>query len=291
MAKNYSFEKGKYGNVTGTIVPFGRYLDGSDPAGFDWTKYVPAGYLRCNGGIFRARDYRALAEVLGIGQACKYRKDDVELEEADDTLSEGQFQLPDLGSKYVKSSTASGTYQNLLILNPITGEFTTRSGLAVEIELNQGEELETPYSGTFTVPNTEIEFSDNQNFATTLPGNIPDATVQFDNLLAHGHLSNAAVVRRNEDSENVATWSGDLKTGYTVNQEITQSSVEGSEEGTEHNHSLERSSISKNLSSNIDTFSLPADQIITTTRINSSNTYKMDDLNHKYILVEYLIKT
>jgi len=291
MAKNYSFEKGKYGNVTGTIVPFGRYLDGADPAGLDWTKYVPAGYLRCNGAIFKARDYRALSEILGIGQACKYRKEDVELEEANDTLSEGQFQLPDLGSKYVKSSTASGTYQNLIVLNPTTGQLTTRSGLEVELELNQGEELQTPYSGSFIVPNTDVEFSSNQNFGTTLAGRVPDALVQFDNLLAHGHLSNAAVIRSGPDNQNVAVWGGDLKAGYTVNLEQTQSSIGGSEAGTEHNHSLERSAISKSLSSNIDTFSLPADQLITTTRINVANTYKMDDLNHKYILVEYLIKT
>jgi hypothetical protein len=291
MAKNYSFEKGKYGIVTGTIMPFGRYLDGTNPEGTDWVNYVPAGFLRCNGLIYKARDFRALAEILGIGSDCKFAKEGFSLEEANDDLTLGQFQLPDLGSKYVKASNASGIYDNLVILNPNTGVETTRVGLEVEMSLNRGEEIETFFSGEFAVPQTEVPFPATQNFGTTLSGQVPATAFQQDNLLPHGHYSNAAVVRSGPFSAQVATWPGDLKAGYYSDQVETQTALGGSATGVSHNHSLQRSTVSRSTTHNISAFDLSADQIVTTTRINMDNTFKMDDLQHKYILVEYLIKT
>jgi hypothetical protein len=291
MAKNYSFEKGKYGTVTGTIIPFGRYLDGNTPEGSDWTTYIPAGYLRCNGLIYRARDFRALAQVLGIGSDCKYRKDGVTLEEATDDLRLGQFQLPDLGSKYIKAANSNGIYDNMMVFDPVRNTFTERVGLEVELTLNRGNLIETTYNGSFTVPTTEVPFPSTQNFASTLGTQIPAAEVQADNLLAHGHFSNAAVVRSGPFTGRMAVWSGDLKTGFTADTLESFTAVGGSASGTSHNHSLSRSTVSRSTTHNINAFSASADQIVTTTRLSVDNTFKMDDLQHKYILVEYLIKT
>lgn len=291
MAKNYSFEKGKYGTVTGTIIPFGRYLDGTNPEGSDWTTYIPAGFLRCNGLIYRARDFRALAQVLGIGSECKFRKEGVELEEANADLRLGQFQLPDLGSKYIKASNSNGIYDNMMVFNPVTNTFTDRVGLEVELSLNRGNLLETTYSGSFSVPTTEVPFPTTQNYGTTLGTQIPAAQVDSDNLLAHAHFSNAAVVRSGPFNGRMAVWGGDLKAGYTADTLESFTNVGGTTTGTSHNHSLTRSTVSRSTTSNITAFSASAETIVTTTRLSVDNTFKMDDLQHKYILVEYLIKT
>ncbi len=89
----------------------------------------------------------------------------------------------------------------------------------------------------------------------------------------------------------MATWGGDLKAGYTADTLESFTTVGGSAAGTSHNHSLARSTVSRNTTHNISSFTAPADTIITTTRLSVDNTFKMDDLHHKYILVEYLIKT
>lgn len=291
MAKNYSFEKGKYGITTGTIIPFGRYLDGTDPEGTDWINYVPAGFLRCNGFIYKARDFRALADVIGIGSNCRFKKEDDTLEELNESYTLGQFQLPDLGSKYISAASANGTYNNLLVLNPNSEEFVSRVGLEVEISLNAGNQLETTYSGSFNIPTTTVPFPETQNFGTTLTSQIPSATFNSDNLLPHGHYSNAAVVRSGPFNVQLAVGGGATKTGYDADQELSFTSIGGSATGTSHNHTLSKSTVSRSTTSNITSFNISADQLVTTTNINANNTFKMDDLQHKFILVEYLIKT
>ena len=292
MGKNYSFEKGKCGTVTGTIIPFGRYLDGIDPESSDWITYVPAGFLRCNGLIYKARDYRSLASVLGTGTSCKYRKEGVTLEEANENLTLGQFQLPDLGSKYIKASNSNGSYDNMMVLNPITDTLTTRVGLEVELSLNAGTELQTTYSGNFSVPTVPVSMPSTQNYGTTLSTQIAAGTLDANNILAHAHFSNAVVTRSGPFNGFVATWSGDRKVGYTVDEVESFSSVGGSDAGTSHNHSLTRSTVSRSTTHNVPAFSPSAENIVTTTQLSvDSNTFKMDDLQHKFILVEYLIKT
>lgn len=294
MANNYSFEKGKCGIVTGTIVPFGRYLDGSDPEGNDWTKYVPAGYLRCNGAIYKSRDFRALQEILGSGVNCKYRKDGVTLEEPTDTLSLGQFQLPDLGSKYIKASGANGFYDNLLVLNPKTNQLVSRVGLEVELSLNipAGGTAETLYTGSFFQASVEVPFPSSQNFGTNLSTVVAPASLDQTNFLPHGHLANVVQVRSGPFSVRFATWGGDSKEGRGADEAQTTSPFGGSDAGTAHNHSLARSAVSRSISSNVPAFSPSSENIVTNTTITvDSGTYKMDDLQHKFILVEYLIKT
>jgi len=291
MAKNYSFEKGKFGIMTGTIIPFGRYLDGTDPEGTDWINYVPAGFLRCNGFVYKARDFRALADIVGVGAECKFRKEEIELEELNESFTLGQFQLPDLGSKYINAASANGTYNNLFVLNPATNNLVERVGLQVELSLNRGNVIDTNYSGSFAVPVTSVDFPATQNFGSTLSGQIPSASFNSDNILAHGHYSNAAVVRSGPFTLNLSVGGGSTKTGYDVDEELSFTSIGGSPTGTSHNHSLQRTAPTRATTSNLSSFSIEADQIVTTTKMNVDNTFKMDDLQHKFILVEYLIKT
>jgi hypothetical protein len=302
MAKSYSFERGKYGVTTGTIIPYARILEGKDPENSDWTNFAPAGFLRCDGTIYNAKKFLALAEIIGIGNNCRFRKPDVILDESNDDLSVGQFQLPDLGSKYISAASANGTYNNLFVLNPITNQLEQRVGVEVDVFLNTGSQIETSYTGNFSVPNIDVIFQPTQNFATTLPSSVGDQYYSDSSMLAHGHFSNAVVVRSgpfNTANDGVggndvcvdAPSLDDEGPGYFSNQEesITQSS--GTFESVTHGHQLTRSTVSKSVSSNIDNFGLTAEVIKTITNISADNTYKMDNIQHRFILVEYLIKT
>lgn len=302
MPKSYSYEKGKYGITTGTVIPFARFLEGNDPAETSWKDFVPAGFLRCDGKIYKANKFISLSEIIGIGSNCKFRKEDTELQEPNADLSEGEIQLPDLGSKFISSASANGQYNNLFVFNPATGQLVQRVGLEVSLELNSGNTLTTQYSGSFSVPNINVDFQPTQNFGTTLPTSVLDNYYSAEGLLSHGHLSNAVVVR--SGPFNTANDGGggndvcvdapslsDEGPGYFSNLEESITDSSGSFESVTHAHQLTRSTVSKSISSNIDSFNLGADLITTTTNISVSNLFKMDDIQHRFILVEYLIKT
>ena len=104
MTAYYTSEKAKYGGTSGTIIPFSQTLPATNTPNFgDWKTLVPAGYLRCDGSIVLARLYPGLSQVIGVGSNCRFAKDP-------DTLSEDFFQLPDMGSKYIRASRSSGEY-------------------------------------------------------------------------------------------------------------------------------------------------------------------------------------
>jgi hypothetical protein len=310
MSKNYSFEKGKYGLTTGTIIPFGVTLNGDDPAGPDWVNLIPAGFLRCNGEILRARDYLGLSQILGVGEGSKFRKENQELEEASDDLRTGQFQLPDLGSKYMNASSANGRYDNITVVDPITSRVYQRVGVEVELSLNEGNAVEVFYGGEFSVPTIPITFSQSANFVTTLATQTEIGTFNDSQILSHGHYSNSLMTWRSRgistsDDSQFGVTGGDIATGgpkvndqnNTANGGLEVDPVEtitspaGSETSTSHTHSLAKSTISKSISSNISSFGVTPENITTTVNFSKSNIFKLDDIQHRFILVEFLIKT
>jgi hypothetical protein len=311
MSKNYSFEKGKYGLTTGTIIPFGVTLNGDDPAGPDWVSLIPAGFLRCDGQILRARDYLGLSQILGVGEGSKFRKENQELEEASDDLRTGQFQLPDLGSKYMNASSANGRYDNITVVDPITSRVYQRVGVEVELSLNEGNSVEISYGGQFTVPNIPIPFPESSNFVSTLAASSDDGTIGDTQMLAHGHYSNAAITWRSRgiSSEDDAQFGVNTRpeiatggpkvndqnpnpgSGYTLDPNEITTAPAGSSSATTHTHSISKSPISKSISSNVSSFQLPPSNIITTVNFSKSNIFKLDDIQHRFILVEFLIKT
>lgn len=310
MSKNYSFEKGKYGLTTGTIIPFGVTLNGNDPAGIDWVNLIPAGFLRCNGDIFRARDYLGLSQILGVGEESKFRKEGQELEEASADLRTGQFQLPDLGSKYMNAASANGRYDNITVVDPTTNKVYQRVGVEVELNLNEGNTVDVFYGGEFAVPTIPITFSESANFVTTLATQTEVGTFTDSQMLSHGHYSNSVITWRSRgistaDDSQFGVNGGDIATGgpkvndqnntpnggLEVDPVETTTSSAGSETSTSHTHSLVKSTISKSISSNISSFGVPPTNIITSVNFTKSTIFKLDDIQHRFILVEFLIKT
>ena len=116
MAVHYTRERSKYGTLSGSIIIWPvESLSPQNPNNPDSISVLPAGYLRCNGSKYNARDYPNLAEICGTGANCKFLK----FNENDDpliTLGDDEFVVPDLGSKYPRPTSGgdAGTFNNIL---------------------------------------------------------------------------------------------------------------------------------------------------------------------------------
>ena len=73
MAKFYSKERSKYGNLTGQIIIWPVQYEGNPSEGNN-PKNLPAGYLKCDGTKYNADDYPRLASILGTGTNTKFMK-------------------------------------------------------------------------------------------------------------------------------------------------------------------------------------------------------------------------
>lgn len=299
MPKYYSFEKGKYGSATGTIVPFPKTLSGKDPSSSDWTTNVPAGYLRCDGSILQAESFRRLSEVIGIGDDCIYKKVGTTLDNVDENGEGGEIQLPDLGSKYITAfSSNTGLFLDDTSQNPNSTTQTEKVGIGVTLNLNGGNSVEVSYSGNLVLPPTSIPVSGNyamaMDYLTQSSGHIEEQ------ILAHGHFSNAARLVRStaRDEREFAIGAkctpDDPVPGQFVNVvefEDISVGITGSISDTQHFHSISRTNPTKNVTVNVPEVStIPIETITTTVTLASENTTAFNDINQRFILVEYLIK-
>lgn len=290
---NYSFEKGKYGGVTGTIFPYMRQLpDGVDISTGDWKEYIPAGYLKCDGSVLSADQYPQLARVVGIGSECIYKKDNIILQNQLNDRG-GTFQLPDLGSKFITGGSASGSYLNAFIEDPETGELSPRVGVEVAIESAVGNTVTFNYTGAFSFPQTQLQFSG--NFAPTISSRTPTANIFDVQMLPHGHHSTTSYPFQGPRRERVAADNGIYGGAYRCCSDLVlvtaATSAAGSEAQTSHGHSLERQPITNNLSGNMKSTVIPTAELTTTVRLNvEEDTTEFPDIVPAYVLVEYLIK-
>ena len=304
MPARYSFEKGKYGIFPGTIVPFSRKLDGSDPTSADWTTIVPAGYLRCDGSIKNAIDFPELAKILGVGDASKFRKDNIILDEENEGIFGGQFQLPDLGSKHITAGGSSGRYDSINALSSNEAVFP-RAGIALELDLNQGSSLEVIYEGKFNIPSVPLNISAGRTFVSNLSSALTPQTVSIASYLTHGHYGNypqSFLQEPARTSDGGCDGGNECSTlGRDVSPSIGAISLDrlgpqsvgigGSLAGTEHSHSLPRTTVTRSTTQNTISSDIDAFNISTTINLSEDSTFKIDDIVSKFILVEYLIKT
>lgn len=300
MSTYYSYQKGKYGGCVGTIYPFPRTLDGDNPSDDDWKTYVPAGYLRCDGSILKADDYPSLANVIGIGDDCIYKKPSISLENRNvSTGRGGQIQLPDLGSKYITAfSSNTGLLLDSEAVNPTSTIPRERVGVGVELILNQGSEITFNYSGNFSVPTTSIPVSG--NYVLTMDGSSAEASISEEQILAHGHYSNAARLKtQSPPSVSFAIQAPNIPNGdvyqgaggYNVveNEELPIQSA-GSVTATQHQHAVSRVNPTHNTSALMNSFEIDASPVSTKVTLASEDTTAFNDITQKFILVEYLIK-
>jgi hypothetical protein len=136
---NYTRNKSLFGGVPGTIqihtVP-GIGVN-NDPNTAKFKDDLPGGFLKCDGSVHNAKDYYLLAQILGIGSECRFKKEKTNLRDPDpETGDLGSFQLPDLGSKVIIPSGGSGDYTNVFMENKPN---TTKVGVETQAII-EGEE-------------------------------------------------------------------------------------------------------------------------------------------------------
>jgi len=300
LNNSYSFQKGKYGGVSGMIFPFFTALDNITPD-IQYETIIPAGYLKCKGQILSANLYRSLSEVIGVGSNCIYRKDGVELDNAEGGAG-GQIQLPDLGSKYIVGSVNPG----VLLNTGTVSENVLRAGIEVDIS-TQGSTADFFYTGAFNVPFRDLQVTGSP-IALSPEAYTDETDLAVTNFLPHGHMSTHKIGRRvNTNCQAItgnARWvqknyfcsragqsvcSPDNNYGFRFGPVAIGD--EGSDEGTLHDH-IGTSPVIGNVSSSasIESGDILASALTTTVNVNTANPVKMDEFAPKYILCEYLIK-
>jgi hypothetical protein len=290
MATNYGYERGKFGVFAGTIIAFPRKLTGRDPNEATWRTLVPAGYLRCDGSIKNGDDYPALKQILYTGASSKYIKSGVTLREDDENGNGGQFQLPDLGSKYIRSMPVSGGYAHLTATNPLTLNEVARVGVAATVETNIQTPVQVFYTGNLSIPSNPVPITETSNFGTTLSGITPTGYPDYSAYLPHGHYANTVSRQSVAEGANCASGGGDTSSRSQVDISDADSGTSGSFTSVTHAHNLTRSPVTRTTTQNNISTTVGPDNISTSVTLNPRNTYKMDDIQHAFILVEYLIK-
>lgn len=294
--KHYSFEKGKHGGVVGTIHAFTNTLVGSNPASSDWKTKVPAGFLRCDGAIVSADLYPALADVLGVGEDSFYRKDGVTLQERNSAGTGGQFQLPDIGSKYIRASSQGSGYNDLLVTTT-NGANVRRVGVAVTLNSNLGTgntvNATIVYNGSFSAPTNNLTMSG--NFSLTMNSTTASSNVTIDQILPHAHFANTVSAedptnkRGNDNVDNgqnysaKGQWDVEAVTSFVPSTGLNLAD-------TAHDHLIDRTTIARTLIPTVPSYNISAENLSTSVTLRTKNTYVMNDLQSRFILVEYLIK-
>ena len=294
----YTNERARYGGVTGTIIPYPIKLpDVNVPDQGDWRDLLPAGYLRCDGSIRAVSEYPVLAEVLGVGNNSKFKRPDQE-------VSNNQFVLPDIGSKYIQGGNASGAYLNDRVINEDSSK-PYRVGAEVNVVSLIGDTTTITYSGEFTVVSPgQVEFIGNPQFGTTTSDNRTlKAFLSEQNFQAHGHDADVGVfsyLGKWSDSIFVGASTGASQGGNDgqnegSNEPLTIQSPTDSSAVVSHAHLIDFPSSTQiadnnNLRYTFSDVNVDAFGLETTVTLTTNNIKKLDEATPPYILVEYIIK-
>ena len=158
MAVFYNKERAKYGHLTGQVIAWPVPYEGVPDDAVN-IRTLPAGYLKCDGAKYFAKDYPRLAEVCGTGSSCKFTRKNIDGTDFDNVL-DNQFMVPDLGSKYPEptSGANAGVYNNIRKVDDTTGTEKSRSGIGIDAEAAIGTtNVRVSYSGSINVPSQEVE--------------------------------------------------------------------------------------------------------------------------------------
>jgi hypothetical protein len=294
MSVNYTQDvRGKFGGYVGQIVPHAspKIQQNNDPATDSFKKYIPAGYLKCDGSVVSAQKYAALASIVGVGASGRFYKEGTLIREKDDEANDaGQIQLPDLGSKVIIASPNSvGQYTSTT--NETTG--ANRVGPAVEILSNEGQtQLVCEFLGKFT--GKEIQTNYNFNSSPKFNFNKVSSSTILDIENFQGHAHNASTNLLNytaqhqvggdgKDSEKFGANSG---AGNTFEDSPLNTSLL-----SQHSHKIAPPlQITHNFQYQHSDFDILADGVFSTLDLDIEDVTQLDNLSSPFIVITYLIK-
>jgi hypothetical protein len=282
---NYAREKAKFGGMVGTIQTFSSYLPtANDPNSTEFRSKIPAGYLRCDGSVQSANNYPELADILGTGQQSRFKKPDV-------TLTDEQFQLPDLGSKYIKPGLSTGTYLDTTLEQDSSKR---RVGSEFFISSNVGNTTTITYSGNFRVTGaSDLTILGNPRLLPPTTRNVDNTVLTDQNFQAHGHMGNQTVLNYTGNFRTSSGGkSGDDAKVFAGNELVNAEPPFGTTfNSSTHTHRIEMpTAFPHNFTYSYSTFDIPADNIVTTINLSLKTTKTFDSAVAPFILVEYIIK-
>ena len=183
---NYARQKAFYGGIVGTIqqnAVEGVLVD-KDPTNPIFKENLPAGFLPCDGRVYNVKDYYCLAQTLGIGDECRFKKEHVALRNPDTEIGDlGQFQVPDLGSKVMVGGRGTGTYDNLTKSEKPN---INRVGVEVEASSNVGTRVNCNYNGYMQIDSAvDIDFNGNIKYNMARETNAIPLSIEA--FQAHAH--------------------------------------------------------------------------------------------------------
>ena len=287
---NYTREKSKYGGIVGSIQIFTTTLPlANDPLDSTWKSKIPAGFLRCDGSILNAKEYPELAAVLGVGDASKFRK-------LDKTLSADQFQLPDIGSKFLSPGLASGQYSDMYLVQTITENFPGKKRVGVETQVvsNVGNSVTIDYAGNFTVVGqNDIPLLGNAKFTPPEDKQLSETQLDQSNMQAHGHSANTRVLNYTGNFKVGASGKGDGLVNVFAGHSLEGSGNPTNDAASTHVHKIEwpqATAYENNYKYAFPTFNVPADNLQTTVNISTKTVTELPESVQPFVLVEYIIK-
>jgi hypothetical protein len=196
MAVFYNRERGKLGSLTGTIISFPTQLLSNDPKDTKNRDLLPAGYLRCDGSVLFAEEYPLLAQVLGVGGTCRYKKPDTE-------LADNEFQLPDLRSKHIRATTSAniGLYNDLYVTD-VNDQQVTKAGAGLDVIQNIESPFKLTYNGEFYIPPQTSELRGEPGFTLETGAYTYETGVQENMFQPHLHRTTTSRARQKDRNGN-----------------------------------------------------------------------------------------
>ena len=308
MARLYSRERGKFGSNVGFIYPFMVTLSSDDPDDPTNAYVLPAGFLKCDGAIYDADNYPALAGILGVGELSKFI--------GDKTLLTDKFRVPDLGAKVIRASRSDIGTVNESTVQLTSGAIQKKSGVGAEIDNNIGEDVEISYTGNLRVPERVIDINGNPGW--TVPRETETVGVTNLQIQPHGHYSTSYRLRHADDTSVIgAVYSNSRFERFGSSQHEFDTNIQtpliiggrnidvitddgGNDDNTEHDHSIFYTPgiNHQNTSTGYQhTFQITTDEtlvfpdgLISSCQLGDSGQAKFDDVISPYILVQYIIK-
>jgi hypothetical protein len=293
---NYAREKSRYGGYTGSILVHSTPGLGStnDPSSAIFKENLPAGYLKCDGSILNAKDYLALSQVLGVGDACRFAKEGAILRNPDENTGDlGSFQLPDLGSKVIIGGRATGTYNNDIIEADVvtTTRPVNRVGPQIDVSSNVGNRVEASFIGNMTLAESgEINMLGSPKYI--VDRKTSQTSLDIENFQGHAHNSSQRYLNYSA-SHQVGGEGGKDSGRFSANSgagNIFEETNNGG--GTSiHQHNITRPFVySHDFLYTYPQVSVDMTGVSAYIDVELSEEQKLDQLVTPFILVEYIIK-